>query len=250
MSVFKNLKFRCSSLGHLMTDPKSKADKEAGKLSEGTKTHLVDIFVSNRYNRNTEIHSKYIIKGNLCEEDSITLYSRLTGNFFKKNEERLSNTYIQGTPDLFIGKSIFEAETIIDIKTSWDIFTFYRVLSKPISDLYYWQLQGYMQLTGAKEAKIAYCLVDTPEVMINDEKRRLFYKMGVPTEENPVFIEACEEIDRAMRFGDIPKEERVIEFTFKRDDEGVNKLYEKIKKARVHLEELEEKICNKSLLTA
>lgn len=236
---FSKTLFRSSGCGHLMTEPKSKADKEAGNLSEGAKTHLIDIYVANKYGRHDDINNKYVEKGLMVEEDGITLYSRVKKRFFKKNSEHLSNEFIKGTPDLFTGDDIRHADIITDIKCSWDIYTFFRVLTKGINSIYYWQLQAYMALSGARSARLAYCLIDTPETLINDEKRKLMYRMGVASDLNPDYLEACAEIDKNMRFGDIPIEERVIEFEVPRDDADIVLLYSKITKGRWFLNEFE-----------
>jgi hypothetical protein len=239
MMDFSTILFRCSSVGHLMTEPKTKAAKEAGELSESAKTHLIDIYVSNKYRRQTDVQSKYISKGLLVEEDSITLYSRMKKRFFKKNEDGLSNDFLKGTPDLYEGTSINSATHIIDVKSSWDIYTFHRVLTKGINDIYYWQLQGYMALTGAKKATLAYCLIDTPPSLIEDEKRRLMYKMGSISTEDPAYQEACTELDRLMIYEDIPIRERVIETEISRKDEDISAMYAKIQKGRQWLNEFE-----------
>lgn len=236
---FSKILFRCSSLGYLMTEPRTKTDKEAGNLSETAKTHLIDVFVSNKYGRNTDVSNKYIQKGLLVEEDSITLFSRVTKKFYLKNEVSLSNDFIKGTPDLFEGESIKKANHIIDIKSSYDIFTFFRNLNNDLNNLYWWQVQGYMDLTGADVATVAYCLVDTPEVIINDEKRRLLWKMGVATEDNSDYINACEELDRLLTYKDIPIEERLIEFVVERDQEAIDKMHNKVIKGRAYLKEIE-----------
>lgn len=247
---FNKTLFRCSSLGHLMTEPKSAADKKAGNLSEGAKTHLVDVYVSNKYNRNTDIQNKCISKGLMVEDDSITLYSRVKKTYFKKNEQSLSNAFIKGTPDMYTGLEISEAETIIDVKSSWDIFTFFRVHTKGINQLYWYQLQGYMALTGAKSASLAYCLVDTPAQLIIDEKRKLMYKMGCATEESPEFIEACQELDKLMIYSDIPMNERIIEFKIDSDEEEIQNIYNRVAKAREFLNELEASICPSIILSS
>lgn len=236
---FSNILFRCSGLGHIMSEPISKADKDAGNLSEGTKTHLIDIYVHQKYERQTDISNKYIAKGLACEEDGITLYSRVKKTFFKKNEEHLGNDYIKGTPDLFTGKSIHRAESIIDIKVSWDIYTFFRTQTKKVNSLYYWQLQGYMWLTGATKATLAYTLVNTPEIFLNDEKRRLFYKLSCVTEESPEYIEACIELEKSMCYDDIPLNERLIVFEVERNDADINRIEAKVLKCRAYLQELQ-----------
>lgn len=242
---FLNTLFRCSSLGHILTDSKSKSET----LGETCKTHLIDVYVASKYGRQTDISNKYIAKGLQVEEDSITLYSRVKKQFFRKNIEHLSNEFIKGTPDLFTGLEIKAADTIIDVKSSWDIYTFFRVHTQPLNKMYYWQMQGYMALTGAKSSRLVYCLVNTPETFLNDEKRKLFYKMNVPTEENQEYKEACEALEKAMTFDDIPMNERMIEFEIQRDDDSICKMYQRVADCRQYLQELESNL-HPSLLLA
>ena len=74
--------------------PELEKVKDLVKLSETTKTHLIDKFVSYKYGRNTDIKNKYITKGLEVEEDSITLFSQYSKTFYRKNEERLTNVVI------------------------------------------------------------------------------------------------------------------------------------------------------------
>lgn len=248
---FSKTLFRCSSLGHIMTEGKGSG------LSETTTKHLIDVYVSNRYGRNDDIQGKYIEKGLAVEEDSITLYSRLKKTFLIKNEKHFKNEWIKGTPDLFdkdpITLNFFEKDgsmvwdgkahelSVTDIKSSWDIYTFMRVLSKDVNKMYYWQLQGYMDLSGASSATLAYCLVDTPAPLIEDEKRRLMWKMGVATSENPLYLEACDELEKAMTFGDIDMKERLIEFKIERNDADILRMHKRVEDCRIWLNEFERK---------
>jgi hypothetical protein len=228
MNNADQIKFRCSSLGHLMTEPRSKSEA----ISETTKTHLIDVYVSEVYGRKTEIFNKYISKGNQVEEDSITLFSRVNKEFFTKNEKHLSNDYIKGTPDLFQGASIDNADKIIDIKSSWDIFTYFRTRGKDMNKMYYWQLMGYIALTGAQSATLAYCLVDTPDTLLNDEKRKLHWKMGLIDDNHPDFIEACEEIDKLGKYNDIQLKDRVYTIHVERNESDINRIYQRVMEAR------------------
>ncbi len=241
---FQNTLFRCSSLGHLMTEPQKKSET----LSETTKVHLIDVYVQNKYGRQSDISNKYIEKGLAVEEDSITLYSRVKKEFFKKNELHLSNRYIKGTPDLFTGLEVSAADTIIDVKSSWDIYTFFRVHTQQLNKMYYWQLTGYMALTGATKAKLVYCLVNTPETIIMDEERKLFYKMNAGTTENPVYLEAVGKLRQAMIFDDIAMHERVIEIEIDRNDEDIKRLYDRVEDCREYLNQLEERLNPKVVL--
>lgn len=226
------IRFRCSSLGYIMTDGRSKN----GELSETCKTHLVDVFVSAKYKRQTDIFTKFTTKGLMVEEDSITLYSRVRKTFFKKNPDRLDNEFISGHPDLYEGESIVTASKIIDIKSSWDIYTFFRSANPDkLNKNYYWQLQGYMALTGAKTSTLAYCLVNTPEVLINDEKRKLLWRMNAGTEENETYKAACEELDKLMIYDDIPLSERLIELTIERNDDDIARIAERVMQCRKYM---------------
>lgn len=236
---FKKTLFRASAIGQIMTEPQSKAHKEAGRLGKTAKSYCRQLYREMMYEREKEIYSKYLEKGLQVEEDAITLYSRVKKVLFLKNTERLTNEFVSGHPDLYIGKDIRHADEVNDIKSSWDLFTF-PFPSDPLNDDYDWQLQTYMALTGAKTSKLIYCLIDTPEVLINDEKRKLLWKMGVTTDLNPDYQAACVEIDKNMRFTDIPMKDRICEFIINRDDEKIERIYQRVRRCRYYLEELYE----------
>lgn len=231
---------RCSSLGQLMTEPKEKAAKEAGELSKTAKTHLKSIYIKEKYGREKDIVTKQMQKGTEVEEDSITLLSRVQKKMLYKNEERLNNDYITGLPDIFEGESIRNASSITDIKSSYDLFTFMSNVGESLDSSYYYQLQGYMALSGATIAYIAYCLVNTPDHIIAGEKYRLLRAMDVISEESPEYIKEAMKIDKNMTFDDIPKEERVLIFEVPRDEIVIQRIYEKVHKARTYLQQFEQ----------
>lgn len=247
-------KFRCSGIGNLMTDPKTKADKEAGLLSEGAKTHAIDVWVSAKYSRREEVYSKYFEKGNEVEEASITFLSLQKRKFFRKNEVQLENEWICGTPDLFIGDEIVRASEIIDIKSSWDIFTFNRTKLKGVNSNYYWQMQGYMWLTGATQATLSYCLVNATADLIQDEKWKLARAHRVSIDDtDPAFVKSCQMVERNMIYDladfqkqypafifhsdlsswefDVPAEERLFEVVVPRSEDDIHKIVQKIEAA-------------------
>src|SRR5688572_6866159 len=144
---FSNHKFHPSKLGAIMTSAKASEG-----LGETCKQALLEIWIEETYGRRKDISNKYLEKGTLQEEESITLYSLVTKTFYKKNTEQVSNDLLIGTPDLYKGESIMTATEIKDIKSSWDLFTFFSVFSKPINKNYRWQMQGYMNITGARDS--------------------------------------------------------------------------------------------------
>lgn len=233
MMDFTKTLIRSSSLGYLMTEPQSKADREAGLLSKTAQKHLIEVYVAEKYGRRKDIQTKQMKKGIQVEDESIKLLSKFMGKDFSKNEERFSNEYITGLPD------IITDDCIIDIKSSYDIWTFLGNMPDKLDSLYYWQMMCYMWLTGKPQAKIAYCLSNTPFGMIEQEKKSLFYKMDVVSEESPEFIKESLKLEFNMTFDDMPIKERVLIFNVDRSEDDILKIQNKVEKAREYLEEME-----------
>lgn len=265
---FSNYKFRCSSLGKIMTgvnpgltqkqeemylqyDARYKGQgrsltenqkavyydlgaKKYGspKLSTTTKSYLEQLHLEEVFGRRKEIQSKYLDKGIMVEEDSLTLYTEVTGELFVKNKTRFENEYITGEPDNKQGNKIR------DIKSSWELGTFPLYDSEIKNKDYIWQLMGYMILTGYTLSELIYCLVDTPLMLIEDEKRRISWKMGMLE----ITDELSEEIERSMTFQDIPKEMRVKVFNLEYSEVYRDALYKQIDLCREYLNSLSEKL--------
>lgn len=275
-----NILFRCSALGHIMADGKESltekqketlaafllrsdltekqiAERERlikkrdnPELADGVKTHLADVFVSNVYGRNTEKKNKFVEKGNIVEEDSLTAYSLYKNTFYRKNTTLYSNAWIMGTPDVHKPPL-----PVIDTKSSWDIFTFWRAKEK-LNKLYEWQGIGYMDLTGADKFILAYCLVNTPAHLIDSEKRKAQFYLGLPDghadlidefkriEKNsiydmPMFLKQNPYYQPVHELSewhfDIPLEERVFEIEFTRDENKIKKMHERVEQCREYM---------------
>lgn len=231
----ENVLIRCSSLGSLFTEPQSKADKEAGLLSKTARTHLVEVYARELWGCEKQLQTKQMQKGTEAEEEAITLLSRVDRTLYTKNEERRNNDWITGCAD------IVEPELIADTKCSWDAFTFLPKLIEEIDKGYEFQMQGYMWLYDKPRAKISYCLVNTPESIIEGEKYRLSRSMDVVTDESPDFLRVWEKQARNYRFDHIPVELRVINHYVERDEEIIEKIPSKVLRAREFLAELHQK---------
>ena len=225
---------RASSVGYLMTEPVTKADKEAGVLSKTAQKHLIEVYIAEKYGRKRDIQTKQMKKGVEAEQDSIDLLSMYLKLPFSKNEERFKNDFITGLPDIING------DTIIDIKSSYDLWTFLGNIPDKLDNLYYWQMQSYMWLTGTRNATIAYCLVNTPESIIQQEKYYLLKKMDVISEESPEFIKEAMKIEFNMTFDDISINERILTFNVNRSEDDILRIENKVLKARTFLQELEQ----------
>lgn len=244
MIDFSKTKFRASSWGNLLTEPQSKADREAGKLGVTCQKELIKIYNQAMYGRKRDVVTKQMEKGLQCEEDSITLASRVEKKLFTKNEEQLENEWFKGHPDIFTGESVYAAEECHDIKSSWDLDTFMPKLIEEPDKTYVCQLNVYYDLTGAKSGSILYCLVSAPPNIVQSEKKSLLYRMDVISEYSPSFVDAAQELEKLMVFEDIDYRERVIKVPVLRDDALIQKMKDKVPVLRAWLQNFHERHMN------
>ena len=156
-SHLKPLKVHATDCYKLMTNPQRKSDE----LAETTKTWLKEKAVEEILGLRKTVITKPILKGILCEHNSIDLYNKVMQSNLKKNNTTKEKHGFIGTPDL-LGQ-----EGVVEIKTSWDAttFPFFKndVAKQVKKSGYDWQCRVYMMLFGISRAVVAYCLVDTPK---------------------------------------------------------------------------------------
>jgi len=160
-------KIRASACGQIM------GVKGLGKTGE---TYVKEWLKSEIYGKKKTVISKYMTKGTIEEGSNIDFACKMLGFNAVKNEQYFENDFICGTPDI-----ILENE-IIDIKSSWDCFTF-PIFDNEINIDYYYQLQCYMHLTGKKNSRLVYILGETPENIIVSEAKKLVYNFGYDYDE-------------------------------------------------------------------
>ena len=122
-----------SSIGKIMTEPKSKTEV----LSAGAKTYLKTIAREISYDFRPELNVKYVNKGLQCEQDSIDLLNRLHFKNYLKNDKRIKTDLISGECDIL-------TDTYIrDVKTSWSLETFPVLIEDAHDTIYEWQGRAY-----------------------------------------------------------------------------------------------------------
>jgi hypothetical protein len=247
----KDILFRCHMIGSIMPTENART-----KFTQVAMDKMVDIYNFSLFGRREEIKSKFLEKGNEREEDTLTLISRLTKTVYNKNAERLENDYISGVPDTFLGKGIRKADETIDAKTSWSKNTYDKARIKPLEWDYTWQGHGYMALTGAKQHRVFFGLVNGTAKLILDEKKKLLWNMS---ENDPRYKEQCKQIEINHIFDmkafaeenpgfdfdndlkkwcyDIPMEHRLKEFVVKRDESLIAKMYVRMEECRQWMDE-------------
>lgn len=204
---------RCSALGQLMTPAKAKS----GGLSETAKSMLTLWYKEQLYGRKKEIASKYMTKGNECEDASIEYLNTLYSTNYKKNEDHFGDDYIHGTPD------IITEDEILDIKSSWGFDTFPLFSSNLPNKDYYAQVQGYMHLTGKRKGSIVYVLMDTPNELIAQEWKNA----------GNYSIPVTDEFKAKYKYDDITDSKlRLKRFDFDYDADFISQVVDKVEHAR------------------
>lgn len=169
----RDVLFRCSSLGHLMTEPKTRAE---GDLSAGARTYLRTLAKQEIFSVDFEVRGREIEKGLRMEADGIALLNQVRGFNLAKNTERRTLGLLTGECDLFNRP----ARRGHDIKASWSIRTFPGWQADCINPLYEWQMRGYMRLWDADSWEVNYVLLNTPEDLARDESMELHVVDHIP----------------------------------------------------------------------
>lgn len=196
-------RFRCSSLGLIMTDAQSvddqfvtegiaviqrktkrtdeeKAILQAAKdasLSAGAKTFIESLAKEALYGFCEVVTGKYMDKGLIVEDESIELYNAVHFTDHKKNTERRNNDWITGECDIIV-----PSVKGVDIKSAWSLATFPATSAAGYDKLYEWQCRGYMMLWDVPLWEVAYCMVNTPDELIKYEQEELHYVDHIPEE--------------------------------------------------------------------
>jgi hypothetical protein len=213
-----DLLIRCSSIGKLMTEPRTKTE---GPLSVGAKTHIRELVAQEIYGVDFEVSAKEMEKGILLEPEAIALLNRVRGLNLTKNTERRKNEWITGECDLFNAPG----RRGHDLKVPWSIKSFPIARADCEDKLYEWQMRGYMWLWDAGEWEVNYTLLSTPEELYRYEPA-------------------------SMHFVDhIPEHLRLTSWTIKRDAAKEALMAEKVKAARVYASEILEQFTLSHSLT-
>jgi len=219
-----NYKAHPSEIGSIMPTPKGD-----GIVSVGTATILQKWAKEQLYEKNESfnVSSKYTRKGVEMESRAIEyLIENSNIPWGTKNERTYENDFMVGTPDLVF------TDLIVDIKCSYSCFTFPLFDTKCSPD-YIWQVQGYMELTGAKNAIVAYILMDAPEDVVTQEAYALARKEGSELTE-----ELVQRTQEQLQYEHLPANLRIKLFHIAYDPIQVEKIKNKVADCREYLKTL------------
>ena len=222
----QDFKILCSSIGKIMTDPRSKSEA----LSETTKTYCRQWLTEKVYGRRIDVTSKQMDKGTTMEGVAIDFAQSIVepGALWFKNEGNYEDKYMAGTPDVLTETRVF------DIKCPWSFATFPLFETELPNKDYYWQMQGYMALTGRHSAAILYVLTDAPEHILNDEARKLSYQRGLGGNTD----ETIEEVRHLLTYPEVAHGLKFKRFDVAREDAAIEKIRDRVTACRGYIAEL------------
>lgn len=198
-------------------------------LPKGCKTYLKTWVKEQIYGRRKEVTSKYMDKGNICEDEALRMlmeYYNLPFGY-EKNEVYYENEYMTGTPDLDY------PDTVYDSKCSFDMSTF-PLFETDIDKDYWWQLQGYMELLNKPKAGLVYVLVNTPDHIVDMEIRNKTYGWV----HEAMIKKKAEEIRAFHNYDDIEMKYRIKKYDFLRDEQAIMAVQERVTMCRKYITEL------------
>jgi hypothetical protein len=151
------MKWHPSSLGKLMTTPKSKSEN----LSQGAKTYIRQVAKQDFFQYRVELDNKYINKGKDQEQDSIDLLNAVRFTNYQKNDVRIEDEYMTGECD------ILADDRVIDVKTSWNLETWPATPGEAHDNEYEWQGRAYLMLYEREIFELVFCMVTTKDEFLN-----------------------------------------------------------------------------------
>lgn len=197
---------------------------QTGKMGAGTKTYVQEWLISQLTGKEKRIDSKYLKSGIERELASLARASKYFGVELKKNTTKLENDFFTGEFDAKTD------DTVIDVKSSWDAFTF--PLFEPEPDKgYVRQLQIYMDLTGLEKASLVYCLENGTEEMIESLSWRIAKEEGA---EEPD-ITHWEKAEKELNYDHLPENMRIKVFSFERNDELISNMRQAVLDCREYI---------------
>lgn len=218
----KKFKIRCSAIGQIMTNPRNKTDL----LSKTCMTYLDSWIKEQVYGRRKEVETKYMDKGVVMEDDALDFAAK----YFKygmllKNKEHFEDDYLTGTPDAI------PKDYVIDVKCSWDCFTFPLFATEIPDRAYYWQLLGYMVLTHRKTAKLVYTLLDTPSHLIEREATWYSRNHGY----GQLSQEMLDEFTKKMTYPKVKDKYKIKVFDIQYNEADVKAIQERVKECQEYI---------------
>lgn len=174
-------------------------------------------------------------KGTLLEGEAVELLSRLDRVKYVRNTKLVTNDYLLGKCDIISP----DRKMIIDTKVSWNISTFMTALNGPLKAMYWYQMQGYLELYNVDHGYVCFCLLNTPVELVEREKVKLLNKYVFGEINREDYEKKMESLELSLTYNNIPLKRRVIRFRVNRYPDLMPKIQWKVEKCREWLTNFE-----------
>lgn len=209
------------------------------KLSAGAKTYIEDVWYSFHFNFQKSFSSKFTEKGKLNESKSIRDLSKYLGVFTAKNEERLVNDFIHGTPDI----RLKSPKCTIDTKNVYYPNGLKFFDSESEKHDYIWQIHGYNWLDGKDVGFVARILTNPPAHIL--EKEVWNYWKDAEGEGHPT-DDFRKDVEDMFNFEKKPIDERVNLFRVDTTENEIKIIQKSVELANEYWELLDDQFRNRN----
>lgn len=220
-----SFRIRASACGTIMTNARG-----GSGMGDTAKTYCENWVKEQLYLRRKEFSSKYTDKGNEVEASSIDYASEYLGwGLVAKNEQHFTDHNMTGTPDIIL------ADRVVDIKNSWDCFTFPLFDTEIPEKKYYWQGQVYMALTGRLTFDLVYTLMNAPDHLIEQEARR-------SADWQEVEAELYDAVRERMSYDKFDQTLRIKRFEVAKNEKDIALIILRVEECRAYIRTITDKI--------
>lgn len=205
------------------------------ELGQTAKSYVKEVWLRAMFEYDEPVITDEMTKGHLVEQDAIELTSKIikASTFRVKNRDRFTNEWFTGNPDIILTKD----GIVEDMKAPFTLRTF---MEAKLTKLYYTQLQVYMDLLGFKKARVVYALVNTPPHIVNEIKKRYWFKLNCDVlDDTAEYQEVEQKIELMHNFNHIAPEKRVKVYEIDYNEEYMVELKRRVEAARVYFETIE-----------
>lgn len=198
-------------------------------LPQGAKTYCQEWLKARIYGEQPRTDFKYTSKGLEMEDDALAFVAEnYVYGMLLKNDIRKDGEFITGEADNV------QPDHTIDTKCSWSPSSF-PLFETELDSAYYWQGLGYMYLYKKPNHKVFYCLMNTPDHLIESEFKSLDYKNGYSEDEAE---SVYNDLLKKMTFDDLDPKVRIKLFEIEFDQKKINQVIERVKLCRDYIKKL------------
>lgn len=180
----------------------------------------------------------FLKKGTDMEAEAVELLSKIDKQDYSLCLDKIENDYLIGRCDICHAKQ----DKIIDTKISWNVNSFLKSRTTPLSAKYWYQMQGYMELYNVSKAEVVFLLLNTPPELIEREKIKLLNRFIIGEIDRDKYELDMSNIDSAFTYGNLPIKRRHFRFQLKREPMVFDKVYSKVEKARLWMQDFEQEM--------